>query len=247
MDVHLDSTTPGHQCVRVTIDAKLVADDLKNVIAEFKSAPVPGFRPGKAPTALVQKRYHKEILDQAGKQAAIRLLEEILQERNIRRAGPTSFSSIQYDPDTTLAFEAEFDLLPDFELPDYHKFAPAPDRADPPIDQLSEFLLEQTPFKAPESLVQQELELAGAENSPEARAAAEQRVRLLLILQKIAETDGIEIDARDLEDRIQSMAYSGGVSPKALKKELQQGNGLDRLRLFLLAEQTLDYILESQS
>ena len=75
------------------------------------------------------------------------------------------------------------------------------------------------------------------------RADAERRVKLLLILQAIAKAEGIEVDDRDVDDRISQMAADSRCSPQALRTELEQKNGLERLALFLLAEQTMDYIL----
>ena len=43
------------------------------------------------------------------------------------------------------------------------------------------------------------------------------------------------------------MADSYGVREDALRTELSQKNGVPRLKLLLLAEQTMDYILEPDS
>ena len=42
------------------------------------------------------------------------------------------------------------------------------------------------------------------------------------------------------------MAADSGSSPQALRTDLEQKNGLERLALFLLAEQTMDYILSGE-
>jgi trigger factor len=98
--------------------------------------------------------------------------------------------------------------------------------------------------------VDQEAELAaergqGADDE-RLRADAGRRVKLLLILQAIARAEGIEVDDRDVDDRISQMAADSGSSPQALRTDLEQKNGLERLALFLLAEQTMDYILSGE-
>ena len=69
-------------------------------------------------------------------------------------------------------------------------------------------------------------------------------MRLLLILKKIARTEGIEVDERDVELRIAAKAREFDTTPAQLKAELEQGGGYLRLREMLLAESTLGYLLE---
>jgi FKBP-type peptidyl-prolyl cis-trans isomerase (trigger factor) len=95
--------------------------------------------------------------------------------------------------------------------------------------------------------VEQEIEFSDdtAPASEEATlAAARQRVKLLLILQQIAEAEGIEVDSRDVDDRIELLASQGESSAQSLRRELEQKGGLERLQLFLLAEVTMDFILD---
>jgi trigger factor len=166
------------------------------------------------------------------------------------RAGPALFTEIVFDPEKGLTFTVEFDLLPAIDLPDFRSFTPESEELDDSAlkDELSEYLLGSTSFDLPESLVQEEMKLSAeqGQNLDEEglRADAEQRVKLLLILQAIAQAEGIEVDERDVDDRIAAIAEASGSSRQALHTELEQNSGLERLRLFLLAEQTMDYILE---
>jgi len=232
-----------------------VRHDHDIVIEEYRQANVPGFRPGRAPLAVIANRYQKEIADTAGKRAATRLLRKALEERDIVRAGPARFPAIEFDLGTGLTFTAEFDVTPEIELPDFKGFSARQGAEDDSArkDDLSEFLLANTSFALPESLVDQELELAERDGEQpgiteeERRDAAKRRVKLLLVLRQIAKADGIEVDDQDVENRIAAMAEATGTSARDLRTEIEQKNGLERLRLFLLAEQTMDYILGNTS
>jgi FKBP-type peptidyl-prolyl cis-trans isomerase (trigger factor) len=79
----------------------------------------------------------------------------------------------------------------------------------------------------------------------DARQGAEARVKLMVILKRIARDDGIEVDDRDMEERIAAIAEAEGTTPKLLKNELSARGGLGRLRDFLLAEMVLAYIIEN--
>ena len=62
MKVKVEKTGPCRKILHVDVPADTVAAEYKTVIAAFvKMARVPGFRPGRAPQALVERRYAKEI------------------------------------------------------------------------------------------------------------------------------------------------------------------------------------------
>jgi FKBP-type peptidyl-prolyl cis-trans isomerase (trigger factor) len=108
-------------------------------------------------------------------------------------------------------------------------------------------LLEETEIDIPEEMVREELSFGGDEESePGDRtwSDAEARVRLLLILGEIARRDGIEIDDRDIEERIARIAESRGTDVSSMKSFMLRGGGLSRLSAFILAERTLDYLID---
>jgi FKBP-type peptidyl-prolyl cis-trans isomerase (trigger factor) len=114
-------------------------------------------------------------------------------------------------------------------------------------DQISQRLLDVVAFKMPDGLVRNELAIdgiaGGDPQSPEWKAA-EERVRLMLVLKRIARQEGIEVEEADVNNRIAEKAEEFGTSTDGLKEELAKGGGLGRLRDMLLAERTLDYLIE---
>ena len=74
--------------------------------------------------------------------------------------------------------------------------------------------------------------------------AASERIRLMLILKQIARQEGIEVDETDVNNRIAEKAEEFGTTKKALQAELEKGGGMERLREMLLAESTLEYLVE---
>ena len=249
MNVRIEQGDGCRRTVHASAAASELAQETAAVTDDFRTANVPGFRKGKAPLTVIRKRFQREIAHMIGERAAIRLLGEVLTERDIERAGPTQFKSIDFDPESGLTFTAEFDLMPAIEVPDFKSFLPSANATDDASckDELSEFLLGSPSFDLPLSLVEQEVDFAlERDQEPDdacLRAEAERRVKLLLVLQAIAKTEGVEVDDQDVDDRICQMAADSGSSPQALRTELEQKNGVERLRLFLLAEQTMDYIL----
>ncbi|MEA1928764.1 MAG: hypothetical protein U9N73_11210, partial [Candidatus Auribacterota bacterium] len=156
------------------------------------------------------------------------------------------FSDVSIDRKEGAGFSAVVDIMPDFELSDYRNIPMTKDRNDETgrKDEISAFLLEKTPFDPPRSLV--ELELAQAEEAgggEEAEKNAEERVRLMIMLRKIAVIEGIEVEEDDLNSRIEAMAGEYDLTPAQLRADLEEKGSLQRLSAFLLAEKTLDFLL----
>ena len=66
----------------------------------------------------------------------------------------------------------------------------------------------------------------------------------MLILKQIAKREGIEVDQRDVDNRIAEKAEEFGATIKELETELTRGDGLKRLKEVLLAESVLGYLME---
>jgi FKBP-type peptidyl-prolyl cis-trans isomerase (trigger factor) len=85
------------------------------------------------------------------------------------------------------------------------------------------------------------------EPESEAWQAAARRVKLMLILKRIAREEGIQVEEADVEQRIAEKEEAFGTKADILKTELEKGGGIPRLRDLLLAESTLEYLLESMT
>lgn len=139
-----------------------------------------------------------------------------------------------------------FHPMPEINLPDINSLNI--DDGDIDLrDQISLRLLELVSFDVPEKLVKDELALDGIGDtepgSPQWKVAGD-RIKLMLILKKIARQEGIEIDDADVNDRIAEKAKEFKATIKSLRKELEKGGGVQRLRDMLIAESTLEYLME---
>ncbi|MCP4669165.1 MAG: trigger factor [Deltaproteobacteria bacterium] len=78
----------------------------------------------------------------------------------------------------------------------------------------------------------------------EFRASAEKRVKDLLILGRVAEQEGIQVDEKDLTKGFKELAERTGQDMEALRKYYEARNLVDSLREKLLEEKTLNYLVE---
>ena len=244
MKWELGDSNDGWRQLRIEAPWEELADDYRDLLASYAQVKLPGFRPGKVPRAVLEQRFGREIFDALGRRGAERLGRQALREAEIEAAGALEISEIACIKEEPLRCTGRFIPFPAFALPDYRALA-VPKHAEAPLDELSRLLLESTPFAVPAPLVRSELAVEGSDDEPGSAAwqAAEERVRLLLILKRIARSEGIEVDERDIEQRIAAKAREFETTPAQLKAELEQGGGYLRLRDLLLAESTLEYLL----
>jgi FKBP-type peptidyl-prolyl cis-trans isomerase (trigger factor) len=235
----------GRKTLMVKADWAEVAADYEDIMSEYARVRVPGFRVGKVPRSVIEQRFQKQILDDLSQKAAQRLGREAIRETGIEALGPVQAEAIECVKDKPFRFQVRFHPMPEIALPDIGSLKKDDDSIDA-RDWISRRLLDLVHFEFPDELVKNELALDGIAGgdlrSPEWKAA-EERVRLMLILKKIARQEGIEVDETDVDNRIAKKAEEFGTAKEPLQKELEEGGGMARLRDMLLAESTLDYLI----
>lgn len=96
-------------------------DTIANSFARF--AKIPGYRPGKAPRAVVDKRFRKEIQDEVTKNLVSKSYREAVDQKKLRVASLTNVEQVQFGDDKSMRFEATIVTVPEFKLPDYKKIS----------------------------------------------------------------------------------------------------------------------------
>jgi FKBP-type peptidyl-prolyl cis-trans isomerase (trigger factor) len=240
------NSADGYHRLKVEAEWAEVTAEYDDVVAGYAKAPVPGFRPGKVPRSVIEKRFQREIIDDLSYRVAQRLGREAVRESGIEVLGPAEAEDIECTRGGVFRAQLRFYPMPKIQLPDLSSLKINDANADP-RDQISLKLLELVPFDIPDGLVKDELALDGSEdNAPGSLAwkAAQDQIKLMLILKQIARKEGIEVDDTDVDKRIAEKAEEFKTTKKSLQAELEKGAGLQRLRDMLLAERTLEYLME---
>ncbi len=117
----IETQTRDDQQVQIT--AEVETEELEKYMRRAakqmsKQAKIPGFRPGKAPYAVVERMYGEEaIREQAVEMLVDELYPQVLKEAEVDPSGPGKLEEIvSYDPPT---FSFVVPLNPEVELPDY--------------------------------------------------------------------------------------------------------------------------------
>jgi trigger factor len=92
---------------------------------------VPGFRKGKVPNRVIDQRIGRAaVLDEAANDVIGNSLDAALRENDIRPLGRPEVDVQTYEDSQPLAFTAEMDVVPEFELPAYDSIEVTVDAAE---------------------------------------------------------------------------------------------------------------------
>jgi trigger factor len=134
-------------------------DAIANGFARF--AKIPGYRPGKAPRAVIEKRFRKEIQDEVTKKLVSKSYRDAIQQKQLRVVSVTNVEDVQLGEDKSMRFRATIVTAPEFELPEYKNIPvqlPSAEVKREEIDLALERLREQSAdfVNAPERELQME-------------------------------------------------------------------------------------------
>ena len=103
-----------------SIDWSEVEKDIAKVVDQYqRQVRMPGFRPGKAPAAVVRSRHWKDIKQEVIERLLPKLFRERVAEDGLKVVGAPSVTDLHFENGEPVTFRAEFDVQPEFELGDY--------------------------------------------------------------------------------------------------------------------------------
>ena len=124
MSVIIENIAPCRKKLRIEVAATRIAGVRAEILQEFrKVAAIPGFRPGKAPQPMVEKRYASEIEQEVQQRIIPDAYREAVKEQKLRVVGQPHVESVDNQPGKPMVFTAAVDTAPEFKLPEYKGIA----------------------------------------------------------------------------------------------------------------------------
>ena len=125
--------------------AVIAADDfekeVQNRIARMaKGAKLPGFRPGKAPMAMLNQKYRGAALGEALDYMVQKSVAEIIKEKNLRVAMEPEVKLGKFEDGKDIEFTMEVDTLPEIKLGDFSKIKLEKLMAEVPAEEIDKSL-----------------------------------------------------------------------------------------------------------
>ena len=97
-----------------------VERDIAKVADQYRrQVRMPGFRPGKAPAAVVRARHWKEIKQEVIERLLPKLFWERAKAESFKVIGSPDVTDLHFENGETVTFRAEFEVRPEFELGEY--------------------------------------------------------------------------------------------------------------------------------
>lgn len=120
MKTAVEQVGPCRKVIKVEVPAEVVGAEYRKVVGEFsKHVRISGFRAGKAPDAIVERQYAKDILAETRERMVPRAYHEALKQEKLTPMAVVDVSEIQIDKQLPLSFKVTVDLVPEFTLPAY--------------------------------------------------------------------------------------------------------------------------------
>jgi trigger factor len=120
VNIEIQDVSVSRKTLVVTLDKSEVEAVHRSVVAEIaKVASLPGFRAGKAPAAVVQKRYAKEIEGEFQTKVVNKAYEDGLEQSKLQVFTVVEVKEGLIQPSLSAAVTFTIDLRPEFSLPEY--------------------------------------------------------------------------------------------------------------------------------
>lgn len=123
-DVKIEEQGPCRKQLTITVPAESVDDQLTGSMdALVQEAAIPGFRPGRAPRRLIEKRFGSAVRNEAKGQIVASAFSEAVQQHDLRVIGDPEpgedFENLEVTPGSPMVFTVTVEVAPEFDLPDF--------------------------------------------------------------------------------------------------------------------------------
>src|SRR3954463_12862001 len=117
-DIKIEDAGPATKKVVVTIPKERVTEVLGQQFKELRQqAAIPGFRPGHAPTKLIEKRFSGDIKDQVRRTLISESYQQAVEQTSLNVIGEPEFdnpAAIQLQEDQGLSYSFHVEVQPEF-------------------------------------------------------------------------------------------------------------------------------------
>lgn len=142
MKTDVEELSPTRVKLTVEVPFEELKPNLDHAYREVaKQVRIPGFRPGRVPPRVIDQRVGRgAVLEQAVNEAVPQLYGKALEEHEVFALGQPDLEITKLDDGDELAFTAEVDVRPSFELPDLDGLPVTVDDTEVTPDQVEEYL-----------------------------------------------------------------------------------------------------------
>src|SRR5215510_5807045 len=115
MKTEFTDVSETQKTVTIEIESAVVDAEIDRIAKGYKTARVPGFRPGKVPATIIKRRFRDQILHEVMHGLIPRAVEEALQERGIEPIDTPNVRDVALEEGQPLRFTAAIETVPPFD------------------------------------------------------------------------------------------------------------------------------------
>jgi trigger factor len=120
MKVEVEKQPPGMATLRIELPPEDVRKEWDAIASNYsRYARIPGYRAGKAPRQVIEKKFRKEIQEELTKALVSKSYHEAIAEKQLRVVTLTDLGDVEFGEDRSMRFRATVVTAPEFELPEY--------------------------------------------------------------------------------------------------------------------------------
>lgn len=120
MKVEVENQPQGLATLRIELPPEEVRKEWDSIASNYsRHARIPGYRAGKAPRQVIEKKFRKEIQDELTKALVSKSYHEAIAEKKLRVVSLNDLGDVEFGEDRSMRFRATVVTAPEFELPEY--------------------------------------------------------------------------------------------------------------------------------
>ena len=120
MKVEVETQPHSTATLRIELPPEEVRTEWDAIAGNYaRYARIPGYRLGKAPRAVIERKFRKEIQDELTKKLVSKSYHEAIAEKQLRVISLTNLEDVEFGDDRSMRFRATVVTAPEFELPEY--------------------------------------------------------------------------------------------------------------------------------
>jgi trigger factor len=117
MQVSVESTGALERTMKVEVPEEKIATQVETRLQSLiKTTKIPGFRPGKVPLKLIQKRYGAGVRQEVVSDLVQNTYYEAITQEKLRPAGMPVIDPLEAEQGKGLVYTAKFEVMPEIEL-----------------------------------------------------------------------------------------------------------------------------------
>ncbi len=120
MNLNIDEISATRKRLVISISGSEVAAEEKRVLGQFaRRVSVPGFRPGKAPPALIQRKHGKDMAEELKRSLVSKAYDKAVKESKLDISTVVGIDEGDFSSDGDSKIVLTVDITPQFEIPEY--------------------------------------------------------------------------------------------------------------------------------